>query len=121
MLTYWFPAPVSFWWPLAFAILFAVVAVAAVTLTLIRRPEERDAGAIALFYGLGFGLVAVGEFLVYLDLAFGWSLASLLAISAGLAPYIAIAAAVVAVVAIVTAIVVQVGEERSYHVAIPAH
>jgi hypothetical protein len=47
MFTYWFAAPVSYWWPLAFAVVFAIVAVFTVSATLARRAEERDATPIA--------------------------------------------------------------------------
>lgn len=113
MLTYWFPPPVSFWVPLGFAIGFALVAVAAVYLTLSRRGIERDATMIATLYGVGFGVVAVSEFLMYLDIAFGWSLAALFAMGSGVVTFFVIVAAVIAVVAILGAVVLQVYEERS--------
>ncbi len=119
MLTYWFPTPLSYWWPLGFAIGFALVAVFAVAATLARRAEERDAVAIASLYGVGFGLVAVSEFMMYLDVAFGWSLAAAFTMATGVVTFFAIAAAVVAVVAIGAAIVLQFQEERGYRVERP--
>lgn len=119
MLTYWFPQPLSFWWPLGFAIGFAILAVVVVGATLARRAEERNAGTIATLYGVGLGLVAVSEFLQYLDIAFGWSLASVFALAPEVVTFIAIAAAVVAVAAIAVAIVMQFQEERSYRLAHP--
>ncbi len=118
MLTYWFQ-PLSYWWPLGFAIGFALLAVIAVGATLARRAEERDAVAIASLYGVGLGIVAVSEFMMYLDMAFGWSLAAAWSISLGFVTFFAIAAAVVAVVAIGAAIVLQFQEERGYRLAHP--
>lgn len=114
MISYWFPAPVSYWWPLAFAVAFAVIAVIAVSATLVRSPEERDAGMIATLYGMGFGIVAVSEFMMYLDLAFGWSLATAWGMSVSLVQFFAFAAAVVAAVALAAAVTLQVRDERSY-------
>lgn len=119
MITYWFPTPLSYWWPLAFAIGFALVAVLAVAITLARRAEEPDAGVIATLYGVGIGIVAVSEFMMYLDVAFGWSLATAWAMSAGVVTFFAIAAAVVAVLAIGAAVVLQLQDERGYRVAHP--
>lgn len=119
MLTYWFPAPVAIWVPLAFAVGFALVGVIAVYLTVARRREEPDAGIIATLYGVGFGVIAVSEFMMYLDVAFGWSLATAWAMSTGVVAFFAIAAAVVAVVAIGAAVVLQFQEERGYRVAHP--
>jgi hypothetical protein len=119
MLTYWFPTPLSFWWPLAFAIGFALVGAIMVSVTLARRAEEPNAGTIALLYGLGFGLVAVSEFLMYLNAAFGWSLATVWAIPTGFVIFTVIAAAVIAVVAIGAAILLQIWGQRSYRVVHP--
>jgi hypothetical protein len=120
MITYWFSAPVASWWPLAFAIAFAVVAVALVLATIVRRTMERDVLTVALLYGVSFGMVAVSEFLRYLDLAFGWSLGKAFAMSPDLATFTAIAAAVFAGVAIVVALGIQFLEERSYRHMHPA-
>ncbi len=117
MLSYWFAAPLSFWWPLTLAIGFALIAVFAVALTLARRKEEPNANAIATLYGLGFGIVAVSEFMMYLDVAFGVSLAAAFAMSAGVITFFAIAAAVIAVIAIGAAVLMQVGEESAYRTA----
>lgn len=114
MLSYWFPTPLAAWVPLVLAIAFALLAVIAVVATLARQTEERDANAIATFYAVGFGLAAVSELLVYLEVAFGWSLATFFAITADLAPFIAIGAAVVAVVAILAAVIMQFREEGAY-------
>ncbi len=120
MISYWFPAPIAWGWPLAFAIAFAIVAVVAVFATLARRTEERDAGVIALLYGVGIGLVAVSEFMMFLDVAYGWSLAAAFSMATGLVTFFAIAAAVVAVGAIAIAVVLQFQEERGYRLAHPA-
>jgi hypothetical protein len=117
MLTYWFPAPVSFGWALAFAVAFAFAAVFAVFATLARRDEERDNVTIAALYGVGLGLVAISEFMQYLDIVFGWSLAAAFSMSTGLLTFIAITAAMFAVMAIVTAVVLQIQEESSYRLA----
>ncbi len=114
MLSYWFATPLAAWVPLVFAIGFALLAVIAVVATLARQTEERDAAAIATLYGFGFGVAAISELLMYLDVAFGWSLATFFAISATVAPYIAIAAIVVAVLAIGIAVYMQFREEGSY-------
>src|SRR5690242_19851014 len=100
MLSYWFATPVAAWVPLVCAIGFALLAVIVVVATLARRSEERDASAIATLYGFGFGMAALSELLMYLDVAFGWSLATFFAISVGVATFIAIAAAVIAGLAI---------------------
>jgi uncharacterized membrane protein len=117
MLSYWFPAPVSYWWPLAFAIGFAVIAVIAVYATLRRREEEPRANTIATLYGVGFGLAAVTELMMYLDVAFGWSLAAAFSIATGVATFFAVAAVVVAVLAIGIAAVMQFREESTYQAA----
>jgi hypothetical protein len=121
MFTYWFPAPVSFWWPLAFAIVFALAAVVAVNMTLVRREEERDAGTIASLYGIGFGLIAVTEFMMFLDVAFGWSLATIWALTTSVVSFFAIAAVVIAVIALGAAVTLQMQEERGYRQLHPAH
>ncbi len=119
MLTFWFPAPVSYWWPLAFTAVFGIAAIIAVFATLARRAEERDAVTIATLYGVGLGLVAVSEFMQYLDIAFSVSLATAFSMATGLLTFIAIAAAVIAVAAIVVAVVLQFQEERGYRLAHP--
>ncbi len=113
MLTYWF-TPVAAWLPLTLAIGFALLAVIAVVMTLSRRQEERDANRIAALYGVGLGLVAVTEFMMYLDVAFGLSLATYFAMSTGVVIFFAIAAAVIAVGALAVAIALQYREESSY-------
>jgi hypothetical protein len=120
MISYWLPTSLTFWVPLVFAITFGIAAVVAVALTLARRTEERDASAIAMAYGVGFGLVAVSEFLMYLDLAFGWSLAAAFTMASGLVTFFAVAAVIVAVLAIATAVLAQLNEERDYRQAHPA-
>lgn len=114
MLTYWLPAPVAAWLPLTLAIVFAVAAVAAITITLARRSEEPDARGIATLYGVGLGLGAVSEFMMWLDVARGWSLASAWSIATGWVTFFAIVAVVVTVMALVTAITMQSNEERYY-------
>lgn len=121
MLSYWFPTPVSFWWPLALAAVFAIAAVVVAYVTMARRAEEQDAGSISLLYALGLGLVAVSEFVMYLDVAFGWSLASAWALSADVVNFFAVAVAVVAVAAIGIAGALQFQEERSYRLTHQAH
>jgi hypothetical protein len=114
MLSYWFATPLAAWVPLVFAIGFALLAVIAVAATLARQTEERDANSIATLYGFGFGVAAISELLMYLDVAFGWSLATFFAISAGVATFIAIAVAAVAILAIVIAVFMQFREEGAY-------
>ncbi|HEU5438868.1 MAG TPA: hypothetical protein VFU88_06240 [Ktedonobacterales bacterium] len=117
MLTYWFPAPVSYWWPLTFALVFAALAVFAVYMTLTRREEEQDAGTIAALYAVGLGVAAVSEFLMYLNVAFGWSLATVFAVSTGVVTFFAIAAVVITILAIGIAVAMQIREEGSYRAA----
>lgn len=117
MLSYWFSAPLSYWWPLLLAIGFAALAVVAVYTTLARRAKEPDATRIATLYGVGFGLVALTEFMMYLDVAFGWSLAAAFSMATGLVTILAIAAIAIAVVAIAMAVVMQYREEGSYRAA----
>ncbi|HEX8996254.1 MAG TPA: hypothetical protein VF812_09510 [Ktedonobacterales bacterium] len=117
MLSYWFSAPLSYWWPLVFAVGFAAIAVFAVYMTLTRRSEEPDASRIAALYGVGFGLAAVSEFLMYLDIAFKWSLASAFAMTTGVVTFFVVAALVIAVAAIVIAVALQYREESSYRTA----
>lgn len=117
MVSYWFPTPLAAWVPLVLAIGFALLAVIAVVATLARRQEETDAPLIAVFYGTGLGLAAVSEVLMYLDVAFGWSLATTLAISASFATFFAVIAAVITVGAIIIALAMQFQEERSYRTA----
>lgn len=114
MLSYWFPAPLSLWWPLGLAIGFAIIAVVAVIATLARRREEEDAQLIAAFYGVGLGLVAVSELLVFLDLAFGWSLATVFAMTSRQSALVAVIAAATALVAVIIALGMQVQEESTY-------
>ena len=114
MLSYWLATPLSFWWPLAFSIAFAVIAVIAIGVTMARRAEEPRAGTIATLYGVGFGLAAVSEFLMFLDLAFGLSLAAAFSMATGVVTFFAVAAVVIAVLAIATALFLQVGEESAY-------
>jgi drug/metabolite transporter (DMT)-like permease len=114
MLSYWFPAPVSLWWPLAFAIGFAALAIFAFYATRARRAEEPDSNTIATLYVVGLGLAAVSELLMFLDLAFGWSLATAFTLSAGVVTTFAVVAIVVAVLAIGIAVVMQVREEGTY-------
>lgn len=114
MLSYWFGTGLSFWWPLAFAIGFAALAVIAVTLTLARRAEEPYATTVATLYGLGFGLAAVTEFMMFLDLAYKVSLASAFALTVGVVNFFAVAAVVIAILAVGTAVVMQISEENSY-------
>lgn len=114
MLSYWFPTPLSFWWPLSLTIVFAVLAVIAVGVTLARREEEPDASAIAVFYGIGLGLAALTEFMMFLDAAFGWSLATAFTISASVVTFAAVVVAAVAILAIIIAIGMQFQEENTY-------
>lgn len=114
MLSYWFTTPLSLWWPLLLAVGFALVAVIAVGLTLARRSEEPYANAIATLYGVGFGLAAVSEFMMYLDVAFGWSLATAFALTAGTIMFFVVAAIVVAALAVGLALVMQFREEGAY-------
>ncbi len=117
MLSYWLGASLSFWWPLTFAIAFAVITVIAVGATMARRAEEPRAGTIAALYGVGFGLAAVSEFLMFLDLAYGVSLAAAFAMSASLVTFFAIAAVIVAISAVGIALTVQISEEGAYRSA----
>lgn len=121
MLTYWFPAPVSFWWPLAFTIIFAAAGIVAVSVTLARREREFDASTIAMLYGIGFGVIAVSELLMYLDTAFGWSLAAVLSLSTVIVTVFVIVAALIAVVSLAGAVAIQRREERVYRMFHPAH
>ena len=114
MLSYWFPTPLAAWVPLVLAIGFALLAVIAVFATLARRREERDASFVAGMYGLGLGLFAVTELMMYLEVQFGWSLATAWAISIGVLNFLAVAVAVIAVLALVAAVIVQFQEEGSY-------
>lgn len=114
MLSYWFAAPIAAWVPLTLAIGFGVLAVIAVAATLARQQEERDAGLIAAFYGIGLGLAAVSELMMYLDVAFGWSLATTFAISASFVTFTAIAVVVIAIGALVIAVAMQIQEEGAY-------
>ncbi|HEX8731138.1 MAG TPA: hypothetical protein VF725_03660 [Ktedonobacterales bacterium] len=100
-----------------FAIAFAGLAVFAVGMTLARRTEEPLAGTIATFYGVGFGLAAVSEFMMFMDLAFKVSLAAALAMSASLVNVFAVAAVIVAVSAVGIAVTVQFDEEGVYRAA----
>jgi hypothetical protein len=120
MLTYWFQTTVASWVPLVFAIGFALIGVVAVFATLARRAEERDARFIASLYGVGLGVMAVSELMMYLDLAFGWSLAATWVLSLEVVGFVAIVAAAVAVLAVVGAALLQVSEERSYRQLHPA-
>lgn len=114
MLSYWLATPLSFWWPLAFSIAFAIIAVIAVGVTMARRAEEPRATTIATLYGVGFGLAALSEFMMFLDLAFGLSLAAAFSMALGVVTFFAIAAVVIAVLAIGAAVLLQVSEENSY-------
>jgi hypothetical protein len=114
MLSYWLATPLSYWWPLTLAIGFALVAALAVGLTLTRRAEEPLANSIATLYAVGFGLAALSEFMMYLDIAFGWSLATAFALTTGWITYFVVAAIVVAGLAIATAGLMQYREEGSY-------
>lgn len=114
MLSYWFPTPLAAWVPLVFAIGFALLAVIAVVATLARRREEPDANRIAAFYGIGLGLAAITEFMMYLEVQFGWSLATAWAMSTGLVTFFAVVAVAIAVLAIVIAVMMQFQEESSY-------
>jgi hypothetical protein len=117
MLSYWLGSSLSYWWPLMFAIAFAGLAVFAVGVTLARRAEEPQAGITATLYGVGFGLAAVSEFMMFLDLAFKVSLAAAFAMSASLVNVFAIAAVIVAVSAVGIAVTVQFNEEGAYRAA----
>jgi hypothetical protein len=109
MLSYWFPTPLVAWIPLALAIGFALLAVIAVVATLARRKEEPDAAPIAAFYGIGLGLAALTELMMYLAVAFGW-----FALSTGAVTFLAVAAVVVAIGAIILAVGMQIREESDY-------
>lgn len=111
MLTYWLDTPVPSWCPLMFAIGFAILAALAVSTTLMRRAWEPNANRIATLYAVGFGLVALSEFMMYLNLAFGWSLAAALAMTAGTVTVFVVAAIVVAVLVVGIAFVMQYREE----------
>lgn len=114
MLSYWLPTPLSMWWPLGFAIALAILAVIAVFVTLARRREEQDAPLIATLYGVGLGLAAVTEFMMFLDIAYKWSLAATFAMSASAVTFFAVVAAVVAVIALIIALALQFREESTY-------
>jgi hypothetical protein len=117
MLSYWFATPLAAWVPLVLAIGFALLGVIAVVATVARRREETDANGIAALYGVGFGLAALTELMMYLDVQFGWSLATAWAISTGVVTFFAVAAVVVAVLAIVIAVAMQFREEGNYRAA----
>ena len=117
MLSYWFSAPLSYWWPLLFTVGFAVVGVIAVYTTLARRKEEPDATRIATLYGIGFGLAALTELMMFLDVAFKWSLAALFSMTATSVTILAVAAVAVALIALGIALLLQYREERSYRAA----
>lgn len=117
MLSYWFPTPLAAWVPLVFTIGFALLAVIAVFATLARQREERDAGLIAALYGTGFGLAAVTELMMYLEVQFGWSLATAWAMTTGWVTFFAVVAVAIAVLAIVAAVIMQFQEEGSYRTA----
>ncbi len=117
MLSYWFPAPLSYWWPLAFTVGFAVIGVIAVYATLARRAEESRAGTIATLYGVGFGLAALTEFMMYLDIVFKWSLAALFSMTTPVVTFFAVAAVIIAIAAVGIAALMQVSEESSYRAA----
>jgi hypothetical protein len=114
MLSYWFATPLSYWWPLSLAIGFALVGVVAIVLTLARRAEEPYVNTIATLYGVGFGLAAISEFMMYLDVAFGWSLATAFTMASGVVVFFVVAAMVIAVLAIGGAMVMQYREEGAY-------
>jgi hypothetical protein len=114
MLSYWFATPLSYWWPLSLAIGFALVGVVAIVLTLARRAEEPYVNTIATLYGVGFGLAAISEFMMYLDVAFGWSLATAFTVASGVVVFFVVAAMVIAVLAIGAAVVMQYREEGTY-------
>lgn len=116
MLTYWLPSPVAAWLPLTLAIVLAVAAVVAVLATLARRREEPDARSIATLYGIGLGLLAVSEFMMWLDVARGWSLAASWSIATGWVTFFAIVAAVVVVLSLIAAVALQRSEEHEYRV-----
>ncbi|HET9981521.1 MAG TPA: hypothetical protein VFQ32_13820 [Ktedonobacterales bacterium] len=115
MVSYWFPAPVAAWLPLTLTIGFGALAVIAVVMTLARQQEERDAGLIATFYGIGLGLAAVSELLMYFDVVYGWSFAVAFAMSASFVTFIAVAAVVIAFGALCIAAAMQIQEEGAYH------
>ncbi len=113
MLSFWF-ASVEPWVPLTFAIGFALLAVIAVVATLARRREEQDANLIATLYGVGFGLAAISEFMMWLDVAYGVSLAVAWSMAASLVTFFAVVAVIVAVGAIIAAVALQFREEGQY-------
>ncbi|HEX9039327.1 MAG TPA: hypothetical protein VF808_20265 [Ktedonobacterales bacterium] len=117
MLSYWFATPLSYWWPLTLAIGFALIAVVLVSVTLARRAEEPYANRIATLYGVGFGLAALGEFMMYLDIAFGWSLAATFALTAGVVTFFVITGLVIAALAVGAAAYMQYREEGSFRAA----
>ncbi|HEU5345770.1 MAG TPA: hypothetical protein VFU60_15595 [Ktedonobacterales bacterium] len=114
MLSYWFATPMSYWWPLSLAVGFALLGVVVVFLTLARRTEEPYVNTIATLYGVGFGLAAISEFMMYLDIAFSWSLATTFAMATGAITFFVVAAIVIAVLAIGAAVIMQYREEGSY-------
>lgn len=61
MLRYWFPAPLLFRWPLAFAIVFAFGGVIFVFARVAPHGEERNADRIPAIYGVVFRLATVSR------------------------------------------------------------
>jgi hypothetical protein len=55
--------------------------------------------------------------MMYLDVAFGWSLAAAFTMATGVVTFFAVAAAVIAVVAIGAAVLMQISEEGAYRAA----
>lgn len=106
MLSYWVPALVALWWPLAFAIVSAIGAVIAVSARVARRAVERIADRITAIYGVNFGLADVSEFVLYLAFAGIWSLST----STVAMNVITIVVVVVAVVALIAGAVLELQE-----------
>jgi hypothetical protein len=59
MLSYWFPAPRLFRWPLAFATVFAVGGIISVFARVAPQGEERNADRIPAIYAVVFRLATV--------------------------------------------------------------
>lgn len=110
MLSYWFPTPLLFRWPLAFSIVFAVGGAISVFVRVTPHGEERNADRIRAIYSVGFRLATVRELVMYPVFAGIWSLGTApVAVNAIMSGVI-----VVAVVVLAAGAVLDLQEERGY-------
>ncbi len=113
MLSYWFPAPLLFRWPLAFALVFAFGGVISVFARVAPHAEERNADRIGAIYGVGFRLATVSELVMFPAFVGVWSLGT-----APVAMYaIMSGVVVVAVVVLIAGMVLEPQEEQVVHAA----